>query len=1285
MDRRPPNPRRLSRQLFGGEKPIVRPVLSFQSTMEVSARKGSARKRPLPAKSRIVGPEIVRPTLRSDLGGIAVREGEELLTFAGFKNAYDRGLLKGSSKYFDIPDGSGGIWKGYERDVRLKDAASDRDAYVKWRLSMGLPARNEPPEDATEQQRKDYYFGLREILRESIANPKYSDSGEDNILESISFGSGVRDNAKSKLEKRLGEMTRAQQRKKGRVIVDGKTGPQRTTLDRIKEEDVWKSEWRRYEYKGDEKVEPYHIPEPSGKITYKVPVNIPKEYTDYVESEKLWDVAKKKFDKVRKGIDYFEDYKDELPKIVSYGEKYVLMGEDFKKANDPKNLLRHNYLLGGMSDKTEEYKKDAGLGGKTDAEVIEKLFPFITPEERKRLIRIRGDMTSSFEDVKKYKRLGYHEERALKGKAEKDTTYKTETKRFNSKKELEEELRYVKENVIGGLRGTPLGERGQKISKAEIKKAVEFDDPKWKNHFLKKYDSWEQPYLHSYSGDEPKGYTGGTTPLFRSDERLAKMALQTIAFPEGGTTKVKAVNKLPLVSIDTDVPLKRGKKEGKKGFYPVKMTRTMVKKEGRFKPAQDFYNMGGGRFIMTGKPFYEKSVKRTPYRVAKKKSAMRNPDFTMSVARGKGRRVFHIEEAETKGWKQTGVNEYSKQSENWKALDTDSTPVATLRGLRDRRTHGARLIGRGVNPRNLDRSKGYKSARDEALIQMRINETTGVRDAKSKAEKEIKNIRISEAQKALNLKLAKETAEKTTEGLKAKNAGLTHSYNVNIRNQTAATLLGSNPDELNILLKKGGGLALVKEMIRKGEIADVSTIGQLNVSKKQKDGLLRLFNEGGEFIEGKEYFFRDLDEFGQTKTRRGYLNRGGERKDNLELMYLTQNDDGSVGKERFLVPKGNILKPDDYTSTTASGKQQSKEGPEQLSQFELELYGDSPPKTTAAKTAKTDAKSFSLVKSKGAGIADPSPKPQSSIFGTSGFDSLGGDLELQLEPSPQPEPELAGSVSSDDFEFGGDAPLEPEPAPISMYGPSPKAQKLAGQIDDVLEDFQLGGAEDIADTLGEGMPDKPATDEIMAELEKALVDVDEEGNLTSALEEASPQTKSFIEGDTSLEDLVGDIKSKPKKVEFEEKPEVKAISTDLFENTTKPPSDLEGWSGNQSLPDTLFREDVDMRSSAARRKAFSPLVEGQTLLWSTKYGDKSKQRVLILDQQRADVIFRELRNIRLKDDKGKEKGLSDKAIKRLYKNVSGNITAGKRETAFNDKQLLRALDMIDLYEEDEED
>ena len=138
-----------------------------------------------------------------------------------------------------------------------------------------------------------------------------------------------------------------------------------------------------------------------------------------------------------------------------------------------------------------------------------------------------------------------------------------------------------------------------------------------------------------------------------------------------------------------------------------------------------------------------------------------NRDFVMRVGRGKGRRVFHLEEGKEKGWKQTAVNKYTKQSEQWKSLDVDTTPAKELqlRGIRDRRTGG---------------------------------ESAGVRDAKSSAEKEIKNIRISEAQKALNLRLQKETAEKTTEGLKQKNAGLTHSYNVNVRNQTAATLLGSD-------------------------------------------------------------------------------------------------------------------------------------------------------------------------------------------------------------------------------------------------------------------------------------------------------------------------------------------------------------------------------------------------------------------------------------------------------------------------------------------------------------
>jgi hypothetical protein len=409
-----------------------------------------------------------------------------------------------------------------------------------------------------------------------------------------------------------------------------------------------------------------------------------------------------------------------------------------------------------------------------------------------------------------------------------------------------------------------------------------------------------------------------------------------------------------------------------------------------------------------------------------------NADFVMRVGSGKGRRVFHTEEGDRKGWKETSINKYTKQSDNWKSLDVDTTPAAELqlRGLRDRRTGGGRLIGRGrLDPRRIDRSKEYKSARQEALIQMRINETAGVRDAKSKADKEIKNIRISEAQKALNLKLQKETAEKTTEALKAKNAGLVHSYNVNVRNQTAATLLGSNPEELNRILKKGGGLALIKTMVRKGEITDASTIGQLNTSLKQKENLLRLLNEGGDFVEGQEYFYRTLDDFGRTIVQRGYLNKGGERKQNLELMKITTNEDGTNTTERFIVPKTQILAPDDYTTTTTSGKRQ-KEVPPTLTDFELDLFGDEAPQPKKANVVvyqdpKTGVKS--LVKSKGAGIADPSPRPNQSLLFTlqqsDEFDTMGGDLEVGLDPIPFSTSE----EEEETFEFGGDAPLEPEP------------------------------------------------------------------------------------------------------------------------------------------------------------------------------------------------------------------------------------------------------------------
>lgn len=713
-----------------------------------------------------------------------------------------------------------------------------------------------------------------------------------------------------------------------------------------------------------------------------------------------------------------------------------------------------------------------------------------------------------------------------------------------------------------------------------------------------------------------------------------------------------------------------------------------------------------------------------------------NPNFGLRVARGKGRRVFHIEESKEKGWKQTGYNQYAKQAYNWKALDVDTTPASQLqlRGLRDRRTHGTRLIGRGVNPRRLDRSREYRSARNEALIQMRINETAGVRDAKSKAEKEIKDIRISEAQKALNLKLAKETAEKTTEALKAKTAGITHSYNVNVRNQTASTLLGSDPDELNKLLRKGGGLALIKGMVRKGEISDLSTIGQLNLSNKQKGNLMRLLNEGGDYIEGQEYFFRMLDDFGRTKIQRGYLNRGGERKDNLELMYIQTLPDGSTKTERFLVPKGNILKPDDHTSTTSSGKRQPKTEPRKISEFELDLFagegeggGTELPEDVShfgqriAQDPKTGVKS--LVKSKGAGIADPSPPKGVSILKTLKEDSLEFDTMGGSPSIPALEGEEGSGTSEEAFEFGGEAPTEygarqPEPEPTTEEEKevkhSPMVAGWMGQKSPTELDLGAGEAQLIADELGGGMLLKPAGTE---EMIKALAEEHDK-----PIEGASPPPKlldpaELLEAHQLQqggkegplpEGLLRSPSPKPKKPEDkpktkgpsgkEDKPKTKELSIteeigELFGEEPRDVGDSDvpmGWvASDDVVPEALLKENWDMRKRGLTSKmeegGSQEVPEGHIAVYTTRQAELNNQTVLLVNEADIYRLMRGLRGHTLKNDKGNEKKLTDNTLKSFYRKVVEGIRDGKKYIAFNDKQLLRGLDMIELYEEEEEE
>ena len=1022
-------------------------------------------------------------------------------------------------------------------------------------------------------------------------------------------------------------MSRAQQRKLGRVIRDGKTGPQTRTRKTPFTEDEYRNVYdvieykpKRYDFEDREATLEYTygynkalgdslIPEQVVQ-NKRVVVRNKKELTDALAEMRRLTADSGLAKDIMK--DFYTTYKRE----TYVGDDPI--GEDSK-------IARAKYLKEGRPKNTdkEHYTDD-------------------------------GNWIVKYN--KRYKFYGLDDDKE---------------KRKQFKKKEEPENWWGKGRIVGsGVYHTPL----------------QLDD-RYADH-----DVRDKKYLKKTTGKNPilDLSDDEANAFLRSEGILKGNTFEDRKYPEpnfshNGVKMNKSFKDDYGISGFKEVPM-----DSKRGFLAlaeVGRTEEVMSKGMRYnKSAEDKLFVGKDGKIKArrygGKR--ERTIKKVRVIRDPKKDIFGNADFVMRVGRGRGRRVFHTEEAGKKGWKQTGINKYTKQAESWKSLDVDTTPKEELqlRGLRDRRTGRGRLLGRGrLDPRRVDRSKEYKSARQEALIQMRINETAGVRDAKSKADKEIKNIRISEAQKALNLKLAKETAEKTTEGLKAKNAGLVHSYNVNVRNATAATLLGSDPIELNKILKQGGGLALIKTMIRKGEIVDASTIGQLNTSAKQKENLLRLLNEGGDFVEGQEYFFRDLDDFGRTAVRRGYLNKGGERKKNLELMKITTNDDGTSTTERFIVPKSQIVKPDDYTTTTSSGRKQGKV-PRAITDFELDLFAKEAPTPKPVGEIivvdpKTGAKS--LVKSKGAGIADPSPKPQSSILSTlqteGDFDTMGGDLELTLAPASDDS-----ATSEEGFDFGGDAPIEPEPDTSTPYGVKPKKQPT---IDEELDLLGGGEADEIAEVLGGDIPETyqqtltTAEEEFAAseaeyeEMEKLLAE-QKKKELEAALakaEETSPEG-----GTTTIDEIVS---PKPKKVSISD--EVK----ELFVKEDKPVSVVpKEWSASaDDVPESLLRDSWDFRGKGLKGRLDSggaqEIPEGYIAIWTTKWAPKDNQTALVVNESDAYYLMRGLRNVKVRNDKGKSNAITDAKLKSFYRKVVEGIRDGKKQTAFNDKQLLRGLDMIE--------
>ena len=644
-------------------------------------------------------------------------------------------------------------------------------------------------------------------------------------------------------------------------------------------------------------------------------------------------------------------------------------------------------------------------------------------------------------------------------------------------------------------------------------------------------------------------------------------------------------------------------------------------------------------------------------------------DFTMRMTgRGGGRRFYTMKEKDKKlEWWQRGKN----QQEVSRRIDAESVPPQQyqLRGIRDPRSSGGRIIP-PRNVRRIDHSQTYKSARDEALIQMRINESAGVRGAKKK----IDEVRQSEAEKRKNLVLARKTAEETAKALKAKNAGLTHSYAVNVRNHSNATLLGSDPDELNKIIKRGGGLALLKDMVRKGEITDLSTISQLDLSVRNKNALIKLLNEGGEFVEGNEYFYRFIDDFGNTKVGRGFLNKGGDRALNLDLMYLRTNEDGTQTKERRLVPKKNVISPDVSATTTSSGKQQKPRGERRLREAELEAFGLDLGATPEALAEVGLSPALIPVERKTRGRSEEVDRPpQQGILGI--LQNQGEQLIEAEEPRVASPP-----TSEEDFQFSA-----PEPEVATMYGKSPKAQREEAAFDNALEDE----IDAFVEARSEGLaPQQPPED--------ALADFTA-FELGGALEEAEAQSPPA--GDTTIDELLAETLTLEEEEE-EEKPKKpdrpppkppttpkkaktptgnkpKRVQFDLGEAESS--FTTEGFSSEYSDYDfdsILPSEDFvvgNLDRKGKKERLGELLDDNQIFLWSTKYGGDSNKskRGIVVDRDDIGALAKSAIGRSVSVSGGKTKKISPKQATKLYLKVLKDLNAGRQETAFNDEAFIR--------------
>ena len=276
MDKRPPNPRRLSRKLFA-KKP-----LSVEAV-----RTGTTPSYALGDVEEAVG-------LRSDIDKVKMRAGEDFATYALFVDAVKEGKFKEfltytrggtNPSYDEYKDWrskkldrrefrhKGNIWgERWFRGPRHKTGWIDytEDSPLLQHEIKEIEKKLE--RKMTEEEKKALFEEDREKLMAGVGRPftyRRGTYGEEDLP--FSMTSEIRNRKATELHEARKGMTRAQQRKLGRVIRDGKTGPMTRTRKDVEYEEEKRNLYRSYEYKPTR----YDYKKNVGTLKYSYGYNIP--------------------------------------------------------------------------------------------------------------------------------------------------------------------------------------------------------------------------------------------------------------------------------------------------------------------------------------------------------------------------------------------------------------------------------------------------------------------------------------------------------------------------------------------------------------------------------------------------------------------------------------------------------------------------------------------------------------------------------------------------------------------------------------------------------------------------------------------------------------------------------------------------------------------------------------------------------------------------------------------------------------------------------------------------